>query len=258
MLIGSILTDLLDHRQPRDPKSPAIRLAVNGAAGRMGARVCTLARGDQRFDLVSEIDPTNIDGALQPGAAPAGAAPDAIVDFSTDDGARDAVQLALRHGAALLVGTTGLSRQTQAVIEVASRSIPVAVAANTSLGVAVLKHLATRAASLLGPEYQVNLVEVHHAAKRDAPSGTALRIAETLRRDAGVHLPDDCIHAIRTGDVVGEHTVEFAAPGERIKISHIATSRDLFARGALAAAAWLRGRPPGLYPIEHALGVGLD
>ena len=130
------------------------------------------------------------------------------------------------------------------------------VAPNTSLGAAVLVHLATVAARLLGPEYQVNLIEVHHTGKRDAPSGTALRIAEALRREAGADLPPERIHAIRSGDVVGEHTVELAAAGERLRLCHLATSRDLFARGALRAAAWLHGRPPGRYAIEEVVGLG--
>ncbi len=129
------------------------------------------------------------------------------------------------------------------------------IAPNTSLGAAVLAHLAAEAARLLGSAYQVTLIETHHAAKRDAPSGTALRIAEALRRDAGVDLSPERIHAIRTGDVVGEHTVELAAAGERLRLCHIATTRDLFARGALEAAAWLIGRPPGLYTMEELAGL---
>ena len=228
-----------------------IRLAVHGAAGRMGERICTLSRDDPRFQLVAQIDRKGNADTSQGVAAPI----DAVIDFSSDEGARSAVDLALQHRAAILVATTGLSRQTLADIEVASRTIPVMAAANTSIGVAVLTHLAALAARLLGPRFEVSLVEVHHTRKRDAPSGTALRIAEALRGRAGVELPADRIHAIRTGDVVGEHTVEFAAAGERLQIRHTATSRDLFARGALDATAWLRGRSPGRYTIEQALGL---
>ena len=217
----------------------------------MGARTCALARDDPRFEVVVEIDPqAGADTRLR-----AADRVDAIIDFSSDEGARGAARLALEYGAALLVGTTGLSPQTLAAIDVAAQSTPVMVAANTSVGVAVLTALATRAARLLGPGYDLNLIEVHHAGKRDAPSGTALRIAEALRQEAGVELPPDRIHALRGGDVVGEHTVELAGPGERIRISHLSTSRDLFARGALRAAAWLRGRAPGRYTIEQALGL---
>lgn len=227
-----------------------IHLAVHGAAGRMGARLCSLARDDGRFQLVAQID-------LESNAAspPRGATIDAVIDFSSDDGARGATSIAVKHGAALLVGSTGLSRQTLADIEVAARSIPVLVASNTSVGVAVLTHVAVAAARLLGPRFQVDILETHHVHKRDSPSGTALRLAEALRREAGADLPAERIHAVRAGDVVGEHTVEFSGPGERLRLAHLATSRDLFARGALEAAAWLAGRSPGRYTIEQSLGL---
>lgn len=227
-----------------------IRLAVHGAAGRMGARICTLSRDDPRFQLVSEIDVKSNTGAVG-----ADTPIDAVIDFSSDEGARCAVALALEHRAALLVGTTGLSRQTLATIEVASQTIPTMIAPNTSAGVAVMIHLVTEAARLLGPDYDVDLIEVHHRAKRDAPSGTALRIAETMKRKTGIELPKDRIHTVRTGDVIGEHTVEFSSDGERVRIAHLATSRDLFARGALAAVKWLHGRDPGRYTIEQSLGL---
>lgn len=216
----------------------------------MGARVCTLARDDPRFELVAEIDLKGNTGAVTDTDAPI----DVVIDFSCDGGARDAIGIASARGAAALIGTTGLSQQTLAVIEVAARTLPVMMAPNTSLGVAVMNHLAAVTAGLLGDRYTVNLVETHHVRKLDAPSGTALRLADTLRR-AGARLPDDHVHAIRSGDVIGEHTVEFAGGQERIRITHIATSRDLFARGALEAAAWLHGRPPGRYSIEQSLGL---
>lgn len=227
-----------------------IRLAVNGAAGRMGARTCALADDDPRFDLVARID---LDRAACAGdtAAPI----DAVIDFSTDEGTRDAVNLATQRRAALLVCTTALSRQTLSNIEVASRSIPVMVAPNTSAGIAVMVHLVAEATRLLAGDHDVDLVEVHHSGKRDAPSGTALRIAEAMRERAGFELPPDRIHPVRAGDVIGEHAVEFFSAGERIRVSHTATSRDLFARGALDAAAWLARRPAGRWTIEQSLGL---
>ncbi len=212
----------------------------------MGARVCVLARNDPRFELVAKIDREATAGAaatVQPC--------DAFIDFSSDQGTLRAIGMAMDCRASILVGTTGLSLQTQEAIEVAARRVAVMVAPNTSLGVAVLAQLAARAARLLGDEFDVNLIETHHAAKRDAPSGTALRIAEVLR-EAGATLPPESLHAIRGGDVVGEHTVEFAGPGERLRLCHLATSRDIFAAGALRATAWLCGQPPGRYGIEQA------
>ena len=250
------MTEFISQRKRGDAPARTIRLAVFGAAGHMGARTCSLARDDRRFQLIAEIDQASGSDASGAGQAPI----DVIIDFSSDSGARAAAALGaalgLSRGAALLVGTTGLSRQTLAALDVASRTVPVMVAANTSVGVAVLRELATRAALLLGEGYDANLIEVHHVRKRDKPSGTALSLAELLRQKAGVKLPPDRVHAIRSGDVVGEHTIEFSAAGERLRICHIATSRDLFARGALRAAAWLVGRCPGRYTVEQALGMG--
>ena len=232
-----------------------IRLTVFGARGRMGRRVCSLARGDARFDLVAEVDP---DGPDAPRAEPEpspGAACDAVIDFSTDQGALQATRHALQQGAALLVGTTGLTAQTLKNIELASRSLPLIIAPNTSRGVALCNHLIVEIARRLGPDFDVNIIEKHHAGKRDAPSGTALRFAETLRSRAGIELPDHCMHSVRSGDIVGEHAIEFAGRGEQIKIEHVVTNREVFALGALNATAWLCGRKPGRYTIEQYLDL---
>ena len=224
-----------------------IRLVIHGAAGRMGTRICTLARADARFEVLAAIDQDEqFDTSVDPSAAV-----DVVIDFSSDQGTSHAVTIATNHGAALLIGTTGLSQQTLDIIEVATRQVPVMVAPNTSIGVAVFTNLVAQAARLLGSGYDVNLTEHHHKHKLDAPSGTALRIADHMRRKAGVDLTADQIHSIRSGDIVGEHFIEFCAPDERIKFHHIATDRDLFARGALHLAAWLHGREPGRYTIEQ-------
>jgi 4-hydroxy-tetrahydrodipicolinate reductase len=229
-----------------------IRLLINGARGRMGARIVSLARQDPRFEVVAAIDRDDRGSA----AALPPRSLDAVIDFSSDEGARDAAAVARAQAAALLVGTTGLSRDALESVEAASRSVPVIIAPNTSLGVAVLNHLAIVAARLLGSEFTLDLVEAHHAQKRDAPTGPAVRLIEALRRDAGVELSAEHVHCIRAGDIIGAHTLQFAGPGEVVTISHAATNRDLFARGALRAAAWLRGRPPGRYAIEQSLGIG--
>lgn len=250
------MTEFISQRKRGDAPATTIRLAVFGAAGHMGARTCALARDDRRFQLVAEIDRASGSDASGSGQEPIDVVIDVVIDFSSDSGARAAAALGLSRGAALVVGTTGLSRQTLAALDVASRTIPVMVAPNTSVGVAVLRDIATRAALLLGEGFDANLIEVHHVRKRDKPSGTALSLAALLREKAGVKLPPDRLHAIRSGDVVGEHTIEFSAAGERLKICHIATSRDLFARGALRVAAWLVERRAGRYTVEQALGMG--
>jgi 4-hydroxy-tetrahydrodipicolinate reductase len=232
--------------------TPPIRLLVHGAKGRMGARICALARDDSRFNLVAAIDR---DDHAQADALRERSI-DSIIDFSSEEGAPHAVKLALRHHAALLVGTTGLSSQALATIASAASSVPVMVAANTSLGVAVLNHLIAEAARLLGPAFNIDLIEHHHTAKKDAPSGTALRLVQTLKDKAGVVLPAERVHAVRAGDIIGDHVIEFAGPGERIRVGHFATTRDVFVHGALRAAAWLAGKPAGRYTIEQSLGLG--
>jgi 4-hydroxy-tetrahydrodipicolinate reductase len=225
---------------------------VNGSRGKMGARIVALSREDSRFKLIETID--RGDDAAREALRPRSL--DAIIDFSSNEGAQIAAQLAIRQNAALMVGTTGLDAPALDTLAQAARAVPVMIAANTSLGVAVLNHLIAEAARLLGPEFNIDLTEAHHTMKRDAPSGTALRLVQTLRDKAGVNLPPDRIHCIRAGDIIGEHTIQFAGPGERIIISHAASNRDLFARGALRAAAWLAGKPAGRYTIEQSLGLG--
>ncbi len=227
-----------------------IRLLVHGASGRMGTRICELAERDERFVIAARIDAANARSAH--GDAPI--ACDVVIDFTSDAGAQEACEYARSSRAALLVGSTGLSQETLKKLGFCAESIPVMVAPNTSLGVAVVNHLIAEAHRLLGCDFDIDIVDTHHNQKRDAPSGTALRLAKTLR-EAGAHLPDERIHALRAGDVIGDHSVEFAGPGERIKIFHQATNRDLFARGALRAATWLVGRAPGMYTIEDSLRI---
>jgi 4-hydroxy-tetrahydrodipicolinate reductase len=229
----------------------SIRLLINGARGRMGAQISRMAGEDSRFYVMAQRDAGDAD-------PPRDAAIDVVIDFSSDAGARDALRFALAHGAALLVGSTGLTDQTRRALDDAAGRIALLVAPNTSLGVAVLAHLAGEAARLLGPAFDIDIIETHHTRKTDAPSGTALRLAAALRQrggEAGARFADQRIHAIRSGDVVGEHEVRFAGPGERLTLIHSATSRELFVRGALHAAAFLARKPAGRYTIEQALGI---
>jgi 4-hydroxy-tetrahydrodipicolinate reductase len=245
--------------------SSSVRIIVSGAAGRMGARLCALARADPALALVGAIErggAPSIGEPAAPGAVKiaestafsAGFQAHAVIDFSSDDGAHDASRLARRLRAALLVGTTALSRETLDALRAASADIPVLVAANTSAGVAAAAALTRSAAAILGPAFDCSIVEAHHNAKKDAPSGTALRLADAAR-DGGARLDTSNIVSIRGGDVVGEHTVRFAAPGEYLEITHRATSRDLFARGALAAAVWLARQKPGWWTMNDVLGL---
>jgi 4-hydroxy-tetrahydrodipicolinate reductase len=229
-----------------------LRLAVNGAQGRMGSRIIALASEDARLQVTMPIDVGADHAALREAGRNAATRVHAIIDFSSDAGANQAMALAESHSAALLVGTTALSETTRARLRQAATTIPVMIAPNTSLGVAVVRHLAAEASRLLGADWNVDILEYHHTRKKDAPSGTAIAIADAVR-GAGREVPDDRIHAIRAGDIIGEHTLQFAAAGELIQITHRATTRDLFASGALKAARWLAAQKPGMYTIADSL-----
>jgi 4-hydroxy-tetrahydrodipicolinate reductase len=176
----------------------------------------------------------------------------------------------VRAGVPLLVGTTGFDAQARAALEAASRQIAVLIAPNTSVGVGVMAHLVRLATSSLGPGFDVEISEAHHRLKRDAPSGTALALGQVVADTRAQTLADVAVYdrhgvfeprkagsigfsAVRAGDIVGEHTVIFAGSGERVEITHRATDRATFARGALRAAKWLVGRPAGLYGMENVL-----
>ena len=230
--------------------APVVGIAIHGAKGRMGMRIGACAEGDQGVRITARLGRGDAAAfAQQTSMPPTLAETRVIIDFSLDAGCRDAVGLARKLGVGLLVGTTALSDATLAALAEAEREIPVMVCANTSLGVAVARHLAKEAARLLGAEYDVDIIETHHTKKLDAPSGTALALAASIR-EGGREIGRDHVHAIRSGDVIGDHIVQFAGVGEILRLQHTATTRDLFARGAIRAAKWLAGRTPGRYRIE--------
>ena len=225
-----------------------VEIAIIGAGGRMGTRIDALASTDPGVEVVARFHRENADQYALAHRAKV------LVDFSSERGTRSAIEIAKSTRAALLVGTTGLPDAMKAELKALSASNAVLVAPNTSLGVAVTRRLARLAAELLGPaEWCVDIVESHHDRKKDAPSGTALALANALG-EGGLRVSPDRIHAIRAGDTIGEHEIRFAGPSERIHIMHQAVSRDLFAAGALRAAKWLVGRAPGWYSMDDVLG----
>lgn len=240
-------------------------IIVVGASGRMGARILALGATDSGVRIAAAVEragsPSIGKPAFSPEIAPnppliaeqTDAPADVVIDFSSASGTRAALDLALARRAALLVGTTGLPPETISALRDASSQIAVLLAPNTSLGIAAVADAAARLARALGPSYRASIVESHHIHKKDAPSGTALRLAEAVR-GAGGELPQDQVLSIRAGDIVGEHTIRFAGPGEVIDLTHRATSRDLFALGALRAAKWLHGRGAGWWTMEDVLG----
>jgi 4-hydroxy-tetrahydrodipicolinate reductase len=196
---------------------------------------------------------------------------DVVIDFTLPDVAVEAARLAALAGAAMVAGTTGLSPDQEEVIAKAARYVPVIRAANTSVGVTLLSALAEQAARMLGIDYDIEVLEMHHRHKIDAPSGTALALGKALATGRGVNLGDvkqvvrdgyigarkagDIGFAtLRGGDIAGEHEIIFAADGERVTLGHKASSRQVFAVGAVRAALWTRVQPPGLYNMRHVLG----
>jgi 4-hydroxy-tetrahydrodipicolinate reductase len=172
----------------------------------------------------------------------------------------------------MVIGTTGFTKEDRAEIESLTKTIPCVLASNMSLGVNLLLKVLKDVARVLGDEYDMEIIEAHHRLKKDAPSGTALRMAEALAEATGRNLDEVAVYArkgmigqrsgkeigiqtIRAGDIIGEHTVLFGGLGERVEITHKASSRDTFARGALRAALWLEGKPAGLYDMQDVLGL---
>ncbi|MCE7031314.1 4-hydroxy-tetrahydrodipicolinate reductase [Lysobacter sp. GX 14042] len=232
-----------------------LRLLVHGASGRMGAAVLRIARARSDLRVVAAVagsPPAQrvVDGVPHFAAAEIAGAPpfDVAVDFSLPDAFDRVLQACLARGAALVTGTTGLSGAQHDALEAAAARIPVLAEANFSLGVAVLSELVERAAAAL-PDWDCDIVEAHHVHKKDAPSGTALALGE--RAGEGGARPRYA--SLRAGDIVGEHTVQFTGLGERLELVHRATDRDVFARGALQAAARLAGREPGRYRLAGLL-----
>lgn len=240
-----------------------IRLAVVGASGKMGEAVLRIARHDADFDIVCEVSEGDDFSAVER------ARPQVAIDFSRPAGTRALADIAARAGAGVVIGTTGLDSACEHALDEAAKKVPVFAATNMSVGVHVLGVLAERAAKML-EGFDIEIVEAHHKKKVDAPSGTALTLMKILRDARGgdpavVHGRDGQVgarpsgeigmHAVRGGDVIGDHTVFFFGEGERIELSHKASSRDLFARGALRAAKWLVTKQPGRYGMRDMMSA---
>jgi 4-hydroxy-tetrahydrodipicolinate reductase len=260
-----------------------VKIAVSGASGRMGQAVVRLAAG-AGATIVGAIEsrkaPTlgrdvgdvagigNVGVEIGADASAGLLGAEVVIDFSTAAALPMLVQLAMRAKVAVVSGTTGLDTTCERVLDEAARVVPVLSSPNMSVGVHVLARLAAQAVKQLGPGYDIEIVETHHRAKIDAPSGTAKRLLEAVMeartdlrpvhgREGNVGARRDLevgVHAIRGGDVIGDHTVHLFGAGERIELTHRATSRDLFARGALAAARFLAGKPPGRYTMADVVG----
>jgi 4-hydroxy-tetrahydrodipicolinate reductase len=259
-------------------------IAITGAAGRMGTRLIALAKQDGNFQILGAIE--RPDHAMQArdvgevaGLGPIGVpvtydlkpTPQVLIDFTVPASTRHWLKTCRDREIAMVIGTTGLQDQDHAAIDRAATDIPVLQAPNMSLGVNVLFKIAGEVAKMLGDDYDKEIVEAHHRFKKDAPSGTAIGLAEAIlkamnkTRESLVYdrHGDDCVrkpgeigmHALRIGDDVGRHTAYFAALGERLELTHVATNRDTFAHGALRAAKWLATQKPGRYRVADMLGL---
>ena len=239
-----------------------MKIAIVGAAGRMGQMLVKLAEGTD-LEVVSKVDVA--EGYDREWAADV----EGVIDFSYHVAVPSAVEKAAAAGIPYVIGTTGLTGEEQSRVDAAAKKIPVVQSGNYSLGVNLLLELVRKAAQTLGPEYDVEVVEMHHRHKKDAPSGTALMLAKAAA--AGRGKTDDfvygrkgdigerpvgeiAVHALRGGSVVGDHTVMFAGDVERVELTHKAQSREAFAAGALKALAWAKGRPAGRYTMRDVLG----
>lgn len=230
------------------------RLLIHGASGRMGRALLRLSPEQPGCVVVAavsrKVGQRVVDGVPQFAASELQAVPefDVAVDFSLAEAFDPVLALCIERGKALVSGTTGLDEAQRAALDAAASRIPLLWAANFSLGVAVLDELVERAAAAL-PGWDCDIVESHHAGKLDAPSGTALALGAAAQQGGA----QPRYASLRAGDIVGEHTVQFATAGERIELVHRAGNRDIFARGALHAAAKLAGRAPGAYRLRDLL-----
>ncbi len=224
-----------------------LRLVVTGAAGRMGRRVAALAAADGRFKVAALVDRSEGEGLTKPESLPEALVhADILLDFSTPEAAVRFAGLAAAARKPAVIGATGFTQVQLAQLKAASRRIPIFLSPNFSPGIHALGVLLRAAASLL-KDYEVSISETHHSRKKDAPSGTALRLARVIMDARGGAEP--AIVSQRVGDVVGDHTVTFAGPCERLELTHRAQSRDVFAQGALSAALCVCGKKPGLYDM---------
>jgi 4-hydroxy-tetrahydrodipicolinate reductase len=259
-------------------------IAITGAAGRMGCRLVALAKLDGGFEIAGAIERPDHPAQAQDAGEVAGVGrigtpitfdlkptPQALIDFTSPPSARHWLKTCRDRGIAMVMGTTGLQQQDHAAIDIAAEHIPILQAPNMSLGVNLLFKIAGEVARTLGDDYDIEIVEGHHRFKKDAPSGTALGLADAILKatnktrdallfdrhgnEATRERGEIGMHALRIGDEVGRHTAYFAALGERLELTHVATNRDTFAHGALRAAKWLAGQKPGRYTVADMLGL---
>ena len=264
------------------------KVIVTGAAGKMGGRIIALIQGDDRMELVGALEQKghpligkDVGSFLGPGVTGVALGDDldgcidqadVVIDFTSHTASLDHLRVAAEHGTAIVIGSTGFTPDEMEKVADLSRGTRCVFAPNMSVGVNVMFKVLKEVAGILGDAYDVEIVETHHNQKKDAPSGTAVKmaevIAEALGRDMGKigvygrrgmigarPQAEIAVHTVRAGDIVGEHTVLFGGMGERLEFTHRAHSRENFARGAIRAALWIVDRGKGLYDMQDVLGL---
>ncbi|PIQ91069.1 MAG: 4-hydroxy-tetrahydrodipicolinate reductase [Candidatus Omnitrophica bacterium CG11_big_fil_rev_8_21_14_0_20_41_12] len=234
-----------------------VKIGIAGACGKMGRRIFELAGHDQDLEVGFLLEKKGTPligkeiGKLKVSSNPDGLfLVDVLIDFTLPEATDEHLDYVGRHRKALVLGTTGLSEAQITKVEELAKIVPVVFSPNMSIGMNVLFSILPEIAKKLGPDYSVEIVEAHHKAKKDAPSGTAKKLAEVITQVTRKDVP---LHSIRLGDIFGDHTIVFCGNSERIEIKHQAHSRDLFAVGALKAAKWIVGKPAGLYSMQDVL-----
>ncbi len=242
-----------------------VKIIITGAKGRMGQALIACAARNPELQVTGQIDTAgDLRSVIGQG--------DVVIDFSSHDATAGFASVCAQNKKAMVIGTTGHSEAEKSQITNLKSQIPIVMASNYSTGVNTLFWLARRAAEILGPDFDLEIVEMHHRLKKDAPSGTAATLAEILagvrnqqlsevirhgrQGMVGERTPAEIgMHAVRGGDVVGDHTVIFATNGERVELTHKASSRETFANGALRAAQWVVKQKPGFYDMQDVLGL---
>lgn len=265
-----------------------IRTIVSGAAGRMGGRIIAIMKEISDLKLVGALENKGHQSIGEDSGEVAGIgknginitddlekiikSSDVIIDFTLPSATIEKLRIASREGRAMVIGTTGFTKDELSEVKSLTSSIPCVMAPNMSVGVNLLLKVLADIAKVLKDDYDVEIIEVHHRMKKDAPSGTALKMAQVLADALGRNLDEVGtyvrkgiigerpkkeigIQTVRAGDIVGEHTVLFGGLGERIEVAHRVSSRDTFARGALKAAQWIVNKKPGVYDMQDVLGL---
>lgn len=272
-----------DRQQKIQKEQTLIKIAVNGACGRMGTRICALILEDKASDLTAALEhlghvSIGKDIGLVAGFGESGLKistamenpTDVLIDFSSPESAVNIAECCAKKNVALVTGTTGLTPLHHEKLLEISKKIPCLISPNMSLGVNVMFSVAAQMAKMLGKDFDIEIIETHHRHKKDSPSGTALRLAEKICDATGLDKEKNIIygrqgiigerpsnqigiHAVRSGDVIGDHTVVFGGLGERLEITHKAHTRDTFARGAVYTAKIIAKKPPGMYTMSDVL-----